>query len=698
VRGETAVGSAGVEMVNVPGVAAVPASTAAEGQRRAKLPLPDPGEPVPGLSWPAMGVFAGAWTTWIVTAWAVSARHLGWWWTIPLSAAASFAMFTVLHDAAHYSISRVRWVNGLTGRLAMLLVAAYGSFPMFSYIHIQHHRAANDDRTDPDTWASHGPGWQLLLRWATIDFRYAVFYLSKRRSRPRAETLEGGLLLLAGIAVMVAASWMGVMRELAVMYLIPQRIALMVLGWWFDWLPHHGLPDTQLENRYRATRVRVGLEWFYTPLMLSQNYHLVHHLHPSIPFHRYLRTWRRNEDAYLDRGVAIATVIGQQLSPDEYRVYRHLDSPLARLRPVRAPEGSSSPYGVFYRLRVAHIAYPTNDSVAITFAVPDEMRGLFRFTHGQHVTVRTDLGGHGVRRNYSICSPATSARLRIAVKAIPGGAFSSFAMTQLEVGDELELMTPQGCFGTALDPLHKKHYVAIAAGSGITPILSILATTLEIEADSRFTLIYGNRTRNSTMFRGELDELASRYADRLEIKHVLSGEPHRDLLLTGRIDRPKLETWLVEELRPGEVDEWFLCGPLGLIKTARETLVAHGVDLKHIHLELFYGYDTADAGGTLRDAQPATVTMKLGGRQYTFGLAPRQSVLEGVLGVREDAPYSCMGGACGTCRAKLLSGTVAMEHNFALGQDALDQGYVLTCQAHATSPEIVIDFDAQHSS
>jgi ferredoxin-NADP reductase/fatty acid desaturase len=685
-------------MVTVPGAAATPVANTAEAQRRARLPLPDPGEPVPGVSWPVMAVFAGALLIWMLAAWAVLGGHLGWWWTIPLSAAANFAMFTVLHDAAHYAVSRVRWVNGVFGRLAMLFVAAYGSFPMFGYIHIQHHRAANDDRADPDTWASHGPWWQLLWRWASIDFRYGVFYLSKRRSRPRAETLEGGLVFVAGVAGIVAAVQLGVGWELAVAYLIPQRLALIVLGWWFDWLPHHGLPDTQPQNRYRATRVRVGLEWLYTPLMLSQNYHLVHHLHPSIPFYRYLATWRRNEDAYLDRGAAIATVIGQQLSPDEYRVYRHLESPLARLRPVRAPQGSSSPYGVFYRLRIAHLAYPTDDSVAITFAVPETMRGLFRFTHGQHVTVRTDLGGHGVRRNYSICAPATEERLRIAVKAIPGGVFSSYAMTQLQVGDELELMTPQGCFGPALDPIHNKHYVAIVAGSGITPILSILATTLQIEADSRFTLIYGNRTRASTMFRGELDELGSRYADRLEIKHVLSGEPHRNPLLTGRIDRPKLQTWLAEEFDPGEVDEWFLCGPLGLVTTARETLVAHGVEAQRIHAELFYGYDKAENSSPAAGAQPARVTMTLGGAQHRFDLAPTASVLEGALGVREDAPYSCMGGACGTCRAKLLSGTVVMEHNFALGQDALDRGYVLTCQAHATSPEIVIDFDAQHSS
>ena len=672
--------------------ARVEAAALPDASERARLPVPDPGEPAPKLSWPTVGLFGGAFATWGLATWAVLGDHVTPWLTIPIHVAASFLMFTVLHDASHYSISRVRWVNGLMGRLAMPFVGAYTSFPMFAYMHIQHHRNANEDDSDPDTWASHGPWWQLPLRWATVDLSYGPFYLSKRKTRPRAETAETGAMFFAFVGASAALIVTGNLWGLAMVYLIPQRLTVVVLGWWFDWLPHHGLPNTQRENRYRATRVRVGLEWLFTPLMLSQNYHLLHHLHPSIPFHRYLHAWRRNEDAYVDRGAAIATVIGQQLTPDEYRVYRHLDS-LARLRPVRAPEGSASPHGVFYKLRVAHLARPTDDSVAITFDVPEEMRGLFRFTQGQHVTVRTDLGGEGVRRNYSICSPATTGPLRIAVKAIPDGAFSSFAMEQLQVGDELELMTPQGRFATELHPNNEKHYAAIVAGSGITPILSLLTTTLEIEADSRFTLIYGNRTRESTMFRGELDQLGSRYADRLEIKHVLSREHHRNPLYTGRIDREKLENWFSTDLQPDDVDEWFLCGPIALVEMAHEVLLAHGVDPKHIHLELFFGYDTDGAGKAVENAQQATVTFRLDGEEHTLELAPEDSVLEGALGVRDDAPYSCMGGACGTCRAKLLEGTVEMEHNFALGQDDLDRGYVLTCQSHATSPKVAVDYD-----
>jgi phenylacetate-CoA oxygenase/reductase PaaK subunit len=529
----------------------------------------------------------------------------------------------------------------------------------------------------------------------TIDGYYARFYLARRSSRPRAETVETGFTLLATVAAVGAATATGNLWMAAVVYLIPQRIAITVLAWWFDWLPHHGLEHTQKENRYRATRNRVGLEWLLTPLMLSQNYHLVHHLHPSIPFYRYLRAWRRNEEAYLEREAAIATAFGHQLTPEEYRVWRELDSALARMRPVTVPPGSSSPHAVFHRLPVAALERPTDDSVAITFDVPEELRDHFRFTPGQHITVRTDLGGEGVRRNYSICSSANGGTLRIAVKHIPGGAFSSFAMEQLKVGDELELMTPTGRFCTALDPLNTKRYVAIAAGSGITPILSILATALEVESESRFTLVYGNRTRTSTMFRDEIDELTSRFSDRFDVMHVLSREPQRDPLLSGRIDREKLATLLTTTVRPDEVDEWFLCGPLEMVQTARDTLVAHGVDPAQIHLELFYGYSDGDGASRAREnAQPSAVTVLLSGEETTLDLAPGESVLEGALRLRSDVPYACMGGACGTCRAKLVEGTVEMDHNYALQQDDLDRGYVLTCQSHATSPKVVVDYDA----
>lgn len=655
-------------------------------------PLPDPGESVPRLALPTIGIFLATLTAFVGSTTAYISGWIPFWVTIPVNAAVTFVMFTVVHDASHYAISSIRWVNGLFGRLAWLFVGPVVAFPAFGYIHIQHHRHSNDDEQDPDTFASHGSLWVLPLRWSMVEYFYIKYYLPRGRSRPVIEVAETLVMMTLFLTGLIVAIVTGNFWTLAIVFLIPQRIGLTVLAWWFDWLPHHGLEDTQRSNRYRATRNRVGAEWLFTPVLLSQNYHLVHHLHPSVPFYRYLRTWRRNEEAYLERNAAISTVFGQQLNPDEYRQWKELNGRLARLLPVRMPARSSSPHAVLHRIPVASVDPITADATLVTFAVPEALRDAFRFEPGQHVTVRTDLGGQGIRRNYSICAPATRAQLRIAVKHIPGGAFSTFVANELKAGDVLELMTPTGRFGTPLDPLHRKHYVGLVAGSGITPVLSILATTLEIETESRFTLIYGNRTKESTMFRAELDRLESRYADRLEILHVLSSEPLHTPELRGRIDRDKLTRWLTSTLRPAGVDEWFICGPLAMATAVRETLIEHGVDSERIHLELFYGFDTPQA--TRPSYAGATVTFTLSGQRAIFDLVPGDSILEGALGLRSDAPYACMGGACGTCRAKLIEGNVEMDHNFALRKAELDAGYILTCQSHPTTPFVAVDYDA----
>ncbi|MGB9303073.1 MAG: fatty acid desaturase [Mycobacterium sp.] len=670
-------------------------STVEIDQAAAKSPshhaLPDPGESVPTLALPTVGIFLVALTAFVASTIGYINGALSPWVTIPVNAAVTFVMFTVVHDACHYSISSARWVNGLFGRLAWLFVGPVVAFPSFGYIHIQHHRHSNDDDEDPDTFASHGKWWQLPFRWSLVEYFYLRFYLPRARSRPVIEVAETVLMLTLSLTGLTVAIVTGNFWTLAIVFLIPQRIGLTILAWWFDWLPHHGLADTQRSNRYRATRNRVGAEWLFTPVLLSQNYHLVHHLHPSVPFYRYIRTWHRNEEAYLERNAAINTVFGQQLNPDEYREWKELNGRLARLLPVRMPTRSSSPHAVLHRIPVASVDPLTGDSTLVTFAVPEALQDEFRFEPGQHVTVRTDLGGQGIRRNYSICAPATRAQLRIAVKHIPGGAFSTFVATDLKAGDVLELATPTGRFGTPLDPLNSKHYVGLVAGSGITPVLSIVATTLEIETESRFTLIYGNRTKESTMFRAELDRLETRYADRLEILHVLTSEPLHTPELRGRIDQEKLNRWLTGGLRPEKVDEWFICGPMEMTSTVRDTLIEHGVDSEHIHLELFYGYDSAPS--TERAYEAATVTFTLSGQQFSFDLVPGDSILEGALQQRSDAPYACMGGACGTCRAKLVDGTVEMDHNFALGQAELDAGYILTCQSHPTSPFVSVDYD-----
>jgi ferredoxin-NADP reductase/fatty acid desaturase len=646
---------------------------------------------VPAISWPVVGIFSGAIGVFTFSTWAALTDGLPAPATVLLSATAIFVLFTVLHDAAHYSVSTHRWVNVAFGRVAMLFVSPLISFKSFAFIHIEHHRNTNDDENDPDHFVSGAPWWQVPVRFPLMDVPYLSFLVRNVKLRPRAEVLETIFLMGTAVAVILTCAFTGHLWTLAVLYLIPERVAMFVLAWWFDWLPHHDLEDTQQENRYRATRNRVGSEWILTPLLLSQNYHLVHHLHPSIPFHRYVAAWRRNEEAYLEREAAIGTVFGQQLNPDEYRDWKRLNGKLARLLPLRMPTRSSAHAAVFHSVPVASVDRLTDDSVLIHFGVPDDLRDQFSFEPGQHVTVRTDLGDEGVRRNYSICSSATSNALAIAVKHIPGGAFSTFAMEELRAGHTLELMTPTGFFGTPLHPLATKNYVAIAAGSGITPVLSILQTALDVETESRFTLVYGNRDSDSTMFRDKLDDLEARYADRLRIIHVRSRDPRHPEHLRGRIDRAKLDQLFGSKLSPSFVDEWFLCGPVEMVTDLRGLLLERGAEPDRVHMELFHGYLKPKVADGF---SPATVAVNLRGRQHEVSLAAGDTVLESALKAGLNAPYACLGGACGTCKAKVLLGSVAMEQNFALSPAVVEAGYVLTCQSHPTSDEVHVDYDA----
>lgn len=360
-----------------------------------------------------------------------------------------------------------------------------------------------------------------------------------------------------------------------------------------------------------------------------------------------------------------------------------------------------STHSVFHPLTVERIEPLTDDSVAITFAVPAELREEYRFTQGQHVNVRTELAGDDVRRSYSLCSPASSGVLRIAVKRLPGGAFSEHALETLKAGDVLDVMTPTGRFFTALDPAHEKHYVCIAAGSGITPILSIVATTLEVEPRSTVTLLYANRTHRTVMFLEEVEDLKDRYPDRMQLIHLLSREPQEVELFSGRLDEDRL-TRILDTIVPAEtVDEWFLCGPFAMVQSLRTVLVRAGVPKRAIHAEVFHvdagPRRTPAAGATAGPAEGAgaEVTITLDGRRSTFHLgAAGPPVLDAAVAVRSDVPFACKGGVCGTCRAKVVEGEVVMDTNYALEPDEVDAGYVLTCQSHPVTDRVVLDYDA----
>ncbi|WP_439030999.1 fatty acid desaturase [Gordonia terrae] len=661
------------------------------GNARPIQALPDPGERIPTLSWPIVALFVGSIAAFAASTWAAVTDRLPALVTIGISGAAIFVLFTVLHDASHYSISTHRWVNVAFGRVAMFFVSPLISFKSFAFIHISHHRNTNDhDGSDPDHFISGASVWKAPARFGVMDVPYLSFVVRNAKSRPRAELIETAALLTMSVAVIIGCALTGHFWTLALVYLIPERVGMFVLAWWFDWLPHHDLEDTQRENRYRATRNRVGAEWILTPLLLSQNYHLVHHLHPSIPFYRYVAAWRRNEDQYLERNAAIGTAFGQQLTPDEYREWKQLNAKMGRLLPLRRVPQGTGRRADFHPIRVAGVDKLTSDSVLIQFEIPDELREAFTFEAGQHVTVRATIDGIAVRRNYSICTSALSGRFAIAVKRVPGGVFSTYAVEQLKAGDTLELLAPTGSFGTELDPVSDKRYVAVAVGSGITPVLSIVQTALAVETTSHFTLIYGNRDAASTMFRRDLDDLEARFGDRLRIIHIRSRDPQHPPLLSGRIDRDKLEHWLGAELTPASIDEWFLCGPVDLVAEVREILIEHGADSEHVHVEVFQGYGKSIATDGFATAK---VTVGLAGRSHEVSLAAGETVLESALKAGLDAPYACLGGACGTCSAKVTGGAVSMEQNFALSDAQMKAGYVLTCQSRPTTPSVTVEYE-----
>ncbi|GAA2316107.1 phenylacetate-CoA oxygenase/reductase subunit PaaK [Streptomyces kunmingensis] len=349
----------------------------------------------------------------------------------------------------------------------------------------------------------------------------------------------------------------------------------------------------------------------------------------------------------------------------------------------------------FHRLRVTAVDRLTDDAVALTFTVPPELREAYRHAPGQHLALRRTTDGEEIRRTYSICSavPADEAprTLRVGVRLVDGGAFSTYAHKEIAVGDELEAMTPAGRF--TLDPA-PGHYAAVVGGSGITPVLSIATTLLERAPGARFCLIRSDRTAASTMFLEEVADLKDRYPDRFQLVTVLSREEQQAGLASGRLDQERLATLLPALLPVDTVAGWFLCGPYGLVQGTERALRALGVRRERIHEEIFH---VDDGPEPIRATAPApvhsTVTAQLDGRSGTWPVGDGESLLETVLRNRPDAPYACKGGVCGTCRAFLVSGSVRMDRNFALEPEETEAGYVLACQSHPATEKVEVDFD-----
>jgi ring-1,2-phenylacetyl-CoA epoxidase subunit PaaE len=352
----------------------------------------------------------------------------------------------------------------------------------------------------------------------------------------------------------------------------------------------------------------------------------------------------------------------------------------------------------FYPLTVAHVKQETRDAIAVTFAVPDALLGTFAYQQGQHLTLRAQIGGEEVRRSYSICSSVQDKLLRVAIKRTPGGAFSSWANEHLKAGAVVDVMPPMGHFNVPLDATQARHYLAFAAGSGITPILSIIKTTLLAEPQSRFTLFYGNRASSSVLFREELSELKDVYMERLKIAYVMSREQQDIDLFNGRITGEKCADFLRHWIRLDDIDVAFICGPEDMMHGVSKALQDAGMAKERIRIELFAAsipkHDRKPRA-QVPDASALTeVTVIMDGAHASFTMdRDKESILDAGLRAGIDMRYSCKGGVCSTCRCKLVEGKVDMDVNYALEDYEIARGFVLSCQSFPVTEKVIVDFD-----
>jgi ring-1,2-phenylacetyl-CoA epoxidase subunit PaaE len=354
----------------------------------------------------------------------------------------------------------------------------------------------------------------------------------------------------------------------------------------------------------------------------------------------------------------------------------------------------------FHPLRVREVRPDTEEAMIVSFDVPGEHAELFKFTQGQYLTVRHEVDGQDVRRSYSICAGLDDGELRVGVRKVAGGLFSNWLHQHLKAGDTLQVMPPQGKFFVPLAPEQSRHYLGLAGGSGITPILSIMKTVLAREPGSRFTLVYGNRRPASTMFKEELEDLKNRYMTRLTLHHVFSDEQVDSPLNTGMMNREKIAEFLHTVIDPKQIDHAFVCGPYAMNDEGEAALLEAGVPQERIHIERF-GIALQSAGDLAKlhapkegDADNAKITIVRDGltRDIVFRKTD-PSILDAAAAAGMDVPYSCKSGVCGTCRAKLVDGQVRMDRNFALEKHEVAEGFILTCQAHPLTPCVTVSFD-----
>ncbi|MDW3210225.1 MAG: 1,2-phenylacetyl-CoA epoxidase subunit PaaE [Reichenbachiella sp.] len=352
----------------------------------------------------------------------------------------------------------------------------------------------------------------------------------------------------------------------------------------------------------------------------------------------------------------------------------------------------------FYPLKISKLIKETYDCVSLEFEVPPAHQAIFKYKQGQHVTLKKIIDGEDVRRSYSICSSPKENRLKVAIKKVDGGAFSTYANEKLQPGEELEVMPPSGSFNSELNAEQSKNYVGFAGGSGITPIISILKSVMDTEPHSEFTLIYANRGTDTIVFKEEIEGLKNTYMERLNIFHVFSEEHTEFPLFEGFVDKEKVTAFSKTIIDLNSTDEFFICGPEPMMLGIQEALLDLNVDKSKVHIELFtspvgkLGTGTGQKKESFEKVK-CKITIQIDGVKMDFDYNSNDSILDAATKKGADLPYACKGGVCCTCKAKLIEGEVDMAVNYALEQDEIDRGYVLSCQAHPKTDKVVLSFD-----
>lgn len=352
----------------------------------------------------------------------------------------------------------------------------------------------------------------------------------------------------------------------------------------------------------------------------------------------------------------------------------------------------------FHTLTIKDIKRETLDSVSIAFEVPENLKNDYKFIQGQYITLKRNFNGEEIRRSYSICSsPITENELRVAVKEVPGGKFSTWLNREAKVGDSLEVMTPMGNFYSEMNAANQKHYVLFAGGSGITPIYSILKTVLAAEPKSNITLFYANRNEDSIIFKNGIKELEEKNSNRLKVYHILDSAPaNHPELYKGIMTKEKVKKLIENHVNLKLDSEYFICGPKPMMDNVREILESLNVDKKKIHIEYFTAQETKsiEKSSSTDSVIQSNVTIIMDGTETTIKLASNgKTILDAAMDAGLDVPFSCKGAVCCTCKAKVLNGKVSMDMNYALTDEEVAEGYILTCQAHPQSEDVTIDYD-----